>query len=211
MRTKESSAIRRLHGTRPERGASDFDWIFDEPTVEERPQVGTDGAALDRGRFRDPFRDSSSEPEVRVVHRAVERDPQSHFFDAAVQQLRALHADSAGNLLTSPICLLVPVGPLELAGIRTFVIGGSAACDLVLDDPLISSRHARLVIFDAGVVLQRCGSATPLRVNGIELSRSVSLRAGDRILVGATELHVFPGESSPPLSKTRKRRKKRSH
>jgi len=102
-----------------------------------------------------------------------------------------------GNQLRAPI--LVVAAGLELeheAG--TLSIGRDTDSNVVLADPLVSRRHARLVV-DEGerVILEDLNSANGVFVNGCRLSRpSVLLGEGDRVLIGTTEISVFSMRAS---------------
>lgn len=69
-------------------------------------------------------------------------------------------------------------------------IGRSSSCHVVLDDAMVSRRHAQLIVRADAVSIQDLGSVNGVylnsqRVNGVEL-----LRAGDHIQIGAQELIV---------------------
>ena len=69
-----------------------------------------------------------------------------------------------------------------------FALGRSAECQLSLDDPLVSRRHAILVVAKDGVTLEDLNSRNGISINGQRLVGKVSLRAGDKILIGSQEL-----------------------
>jgi ABC-type multidrug transport system ATPase subunit len=66
--------------------------------------------------------------------------------------------------------------------------------DFVLDHPLVSRRHARLLRDGNHVVLHDLGSANGTFVNGRRLTRKVELHPGDRIDIGPFSL-TFDGEA----------------
>ena len=73
-----------------------------------------------------------------------------------------------------------------LEGLRELVIGRTEDCEvsLALDD-LVSRRHARIEIDDAGRVwLADLESTNGTLVNGREVGRPILLRRGDRIFLG---------------------------
>ncbi len=79
---------------------------------------------------------------------------------------------------------------LEFQG-RTFelrpgevLIGRSSSCHLVLDDGLVSRRHAQLVVGDDRVAVEDFGSANGVFVNGKRVAGTQPLNAGDQLLVG---------------------------
>jgi len=69
-----------------------------------------------------------------------------------------------------------------------FVIGRSAECQLSLDDPLVSRRHALLTVSDNGVTLEDLGSRNGVFVNGTRLSGQKPLSDGDKITIGSQEM-----------------------
>ena len=76
--------------------------------------------------------------------------------------------------------------PLTGAPIR---LGRAPECELVLTDSRVSRRHARLHARDGVLVLTDLGSTNGTRVNGHRVTEVV-LGAGDRILIGDTNLTV---------------------
>jgi hypothetical protein len=69
-----------------------------------------------------------------------------------------------------------------------YVIGRSLTSDVVVDDPLVSRRHARLLAHDTAVLIEDLRSDNGVFVNEQRIRRSVRLEDGDRILVGHQEL-----------------------
>ena len=65
------------------------------------------------------------------------------------------------------------------------LVGRSPECDIVLRDPSISRRHARLVVADDGVMLTDLNSTAGILVNGQRIVGSVSVSAGDAITFGS--------------------------
>ena len=80
-------------------------------------------------------------------------------------------------------------------------VGRGHECDVVLDDPLVSRRHAVLFTERDGVLVEDLGSRNGTLVNGIRIDAPVSLADGDRVTIGA---HSFllalstPRSSRPP-------------
>jgi hypothetical protein len=64
-----------------------------------------------------------------------------------------------------------------------FVIGRARECDLVLDDPNVSRRHAELRREDGGWAVHDLGSTNGIKVNG-RRSRGARLQPGDEIALG---------------------------
>ena len=78
-----------------------------------------------------------------------------------------------------------PFGPGE------YVLGRGLDCAVVLDDPLVSRRHARLIVTPSEVLIEDLMSANGVFVNGIRLERAQALCDGDRVLFATRELSVF--------------------
>ena len=94
---------------------------------------------------------------------------------------------------------------LEYQG-RTFelrpgevLIGRSSNCHLVLDDGLVSRRHAQLVITEDQVAVEDFGSANGVFVNGKRVSGSEPLKAGDQLQVGKQQF-VLCAVARPPVA-----------
>ena len=91
------------------------------------------------------------------------------------------------------------VKPPPLAG-RTFpvdddelTIGRAPGCAVLLDDPTVSSLHARLTRRGGDVVLDDLGSRNGTLLNGRRLKAPTALSPGDRVGVGPNvELEVLP-------------------
>jgi pSer/pThr/pTyr-binding forkhead associated (FHA) protein len=66
------------------------------------------------------------------------------------------------------------------------VIGRGRACDVRLDDPLVSRRHARMLGSEVGTGIEDLGSANGVYVNGERRSGITPLHPGDIVQLGAT-------------------------
>jgi hypothetical protein len=73
-----------------------------------------------------------------------------------------------------------------LAGGRA-VLGRSRECEIVLDDPNVSRRHAEVVLDGGSWWLLDLGSTNGVKVNGTRVERA-ELRPGDRVTLGITDL-----------------------
>ena len=73
----------------------------------------------------------------------------------------------------------------------TFVIGRSAECQLSLDDPLVSRRHALLLVGDDEVFIEDAGSRNGVMLNGNRISGRARLMEGDKVMIGAQEMTLF--------------------
>ena len=79
-----------------------------------------------------------------------------------------------------------------------FVIGRSGDCQLSLDDPLVSRRHATLQVRSDGVAAIDLESRNGVYVNGTRISGQRELTDGDRIIIGSQEMLLYGGEESRP-------------
>jgi pSer/pThr/pTyr-binding forkhead associated (FHA) protein len=77
-----------------------------------------------------------------------------------------------------------------------FLIGRSAECQLALDDPLVSRKHALLVITNESVTVKDLGSRNGVVVNGTKIDVSRVLLDGDKITIGSQELTVVGRRTS---------------
>jgi len=82
-----------------------------------------------------------------------------------------------------------------------FVIGRSAGCQLSLDDPLVSRRHAVLVVGENGVTIEDDQSRNGVTVNGVRVSERTDLCPGDRIVIGSQELVLLGGDNDPRMAR----------
>jgi len=79
-----------------------------------------------------------------------------------------------------------------------FALGRSADCQLSLDDPLVSRRHALLVVARESVTLEDLQSRNGIAVNGQRVAGRVSLQDGDTILIGSQELTLHLSREAAP-------------
>jgi DNA-binding NtrC family response regulator len=104
-----------------------------------------------------------------------------------------MERESASRLLLDRAELHVVAGPDQgrfiPIGLSSITIGSSSACDLVLHDGAVSSRHARIVVDSRGYVLKDLGSKNGVRISGIQIFEVPIL--GDTIVqVGASTLQI---------------------
>ena len=64
------------------------------------------------------------------------------------------------------------------------IVGRGEGCQLVLDDPLISRRHACFVVDDREVTLKDLGSTNGVLVNGARVDELQMVEPGDQITLG---------------------------
>ncbi|HEX7478355.1 MAG TPA: FHA domain-containing protein [Polyangiales bacterium] len=75
-------------------------------------------------------------------------------------------------------------------GDEDFVAGRVPECDLVLDDSLVSRKHASFRVVGDEVEVRDLGSRNGVTVNGTRIAEPTRLRHGDRVRIGSQELVV---------------------
>lgn len=85
----------------------------------------------------------------------------------------------------------------------TFFIGRGADCQLALDDPMISRRHAALRVYAGSATIEDLGSRNGVFLNGIRIDKSEPLRDGDQIRIGSQDLSFYENDDAHPLSSER--------
>ena len=88
----------------------------------------------------------------------------------------------------------------------TLVVGRSSGCHLVLEDNMVSRRHAELIVTDDTVTVKDLGSVNGLYVNARRVEGSQRLKEGDSLQIGQREFLVravvresLPASSDPRL------------
>lgn len=112
--------------------------------------------------------------------RTSPRERMSHRVTAIVTHLHALLSEPGPVMLLA----LDPVPePHELT------IGRDPCCDVVLSDPSVSRRHARVMLRQGRWVLQDLASTNGTLLNGRRVGRC-EVRPGDRLSLGKARLRV---------------------
>jgi pSer/pThr/pTyr-binding forkhead associated (FHA) protein len=70
----------------------------------------------------------------------------------------------------------------------SIMIGRSGSCQIILEDTLVSRRHALIVVKTDAVKVKDLDSANGIYVNGTRIEESVTLNPGDRIVIGQEEM-----------------------
>ncbi len=86
---------------------------------------------------------------------------------------------------------------LELA-MGEFVIGRSTECQLSVDDPLVSRRHAMMKISRDAVTVQDLGSRNGVLVNAARIEGERALVAGDKVSIGSQEMQLLSADEAFP-------------
>jgi hypothetical protein len=82
--------------------------------------------------------------------------------------------------------VLIDGAYLPIAG--EILVGRGDACDLVLDDPFVSTEHAEFAVHAGTTVLTDLGSTNGSRVNGEWVASPVTLFDGDIVQFGNVRL-----------------------
>jgi hypothetical protein len=82
------------------------------------------------------------------------------------------------------------------------IIGRSLDCHLTIEDPLVSRRHAQIVVTENSAQIEDLGSRNGVKVNGAVVAGVTPLRSGDRLRIGTQEL-IFSRVEDPGRSHAR--------
>ncbi len=80
-----------------------------------------------------------------------------------------------------------------LLGPGKYLVGRSSSCNVMLDAPLVSRRHAAVEVGEERASIVDLGSLNGVFVNGVRVRGSRPLRDGDTISLGAETLEVKIG------------------
>lgn len=83
-----------------------------------------------------------------------------------------------------------------------FAIGRNASCQLSLDDPLVSRRHALLLVSQGEVEVEDLESRNGVLVNGQKITVRVKVVHGDKILIGGQEMTLVQSVTDTPARQT---------
>ncbi len=83
-----------------------------------------------------------------------------------------------------------------------FLVGRSAECHLVLDDPSVSRVHFAIILEDSKLYVEDKGSRNGVRVNGLRADGRQTLRDGDRITVGHQTVRILSTERVADADRT---------
>lgn len=72
-----------------------------------------------------------------------------------------------------------------------FLIGRSAECQLSLDDPLVSRKHAMLAVSADDVTVRDLGSRNGVLINGKRIQGAANVADGDKITIGSQEMTLL--------------------
>ena len=81
--------------------------------------------------------------------------------------------------------------------IGSWIIGSSPVSDLVVNNPLVSSRHCHLTEVEGGFLLEDLGSTNGTYVNGVRISGAVGITKSDRVTLGLNQMMPWPCSEGP--------------
>lgn len=128
------------------------------------------------------------EAEEEEMEAAPEPSP-TRVFKPPVAATAAVSAAEAGRLglAHEPRALLNVGGKRHELGGERVVLGRSRDCDIPIEDPNVSRRHAEVIHEDGGWWVVDLGSTNGVEVNGERVKRA-RLEPDDHIVLGRTEL-----------------------
>jgi predicted component of type VI protein secretion system len=97
-----------------------------------------------------------------------------------------------------PELFVATLPPPQKDGTLELTLGRAADCDVLVDDPSVSQKHAAILWDGKTGLLRELGSTNGTFLNGIKLGSRAPLRTGDDVSVGrshfvymlTTDLHV---------------------
>lgn len=101
----------------------------------------------------------------------------------------AVGAEFADALPPPQVTLEGPPGRIQVQP-PSAIVGRDPASAIPLHDPLVSWRHAEFTIMGQAVYLRDLGSGTGTWINNMPVAMPKSLRDGDKIRIGSTELTI---------------------
>ncbi|HEX4147427.1 MAG TPA: FHA domain-containing protein, partial [Pirellulales bacterium] len=119
-------------------------------------------------------------PEVKISRSPLSADDLVYFGNLRVP---------AARLFAGGAELVARQTALQISQ-RSTIIGRDAACDLVLDHPRVSRRHARLRQSAELTTIEDLGSSNGTFVNGEQISAVRALRPGDLVAIGKFTLRL---------------------
>lgn len=90
-------------------------------------------------------------------------------------------------------------GEFPLKPNREVVIGRGSEFDMVLDEDMVSRRHAKIVTYHGQIVLHDLKSTNGTFVNG-EKTTMTRLKVGDKVLVGQSIMELVESSGGTPMA-----------
>ncbi|MBL8910323.1 MAG: FHA domain-containing protein [Archangium sp.] len=76
-----------------------------------------------------------------------------------------------------------------LSSLDSFVIGRSVDCDVIIDEPTVSKRHAKLHWVGGNATIEDLGAANGVFVNSVRVKGHLPVKDNDLLALGTT--HMF--------------------
>ena len=113
---------------------------------------------------------------------------------AALRHLAVPATRSPGEQSPVRPAMVAVVGPdgaeLRQVEVRGPLVVGRGQADVVLDDPFVSDRHARLDLVGDHLTVEDMRSTNGTLVNDVVIHSRVTLDRGDKIRLGSTTIEV---------------------
>ena len=74
-----------------------------------------------------------------------------------------------------------------------YALGRNASCQIILDDALVSRRHALITVEGDEIFVEDLQSRNGVLVNGLRIPEPTTLHLGDVVTIGSHELHLLQG------------------
>jgi hypothetical protein len=81
-------------------------------------------------------------------------------------------------------------------------IGRGPECQVTVEDPLISRRHARIRVTSEGATVEDLGSRNGVRINGRLIRGASPIRSGDRLRLGTQEMVFIQADEPEKATRT---------
>jgi hypothetical protein len=135
---------------------------------------------------------------ARIEEEAVEPDDMEEaqapsptkVFKPPVAATAAVSADEAHELglAHEPRAILNVQGKRHELKTERVSLGRSRDCDITIEDPNVSRRHAEVFLENGGWWIADLGSTNGVEVNGERIDRAARLDPGDHVVLGRTEV-----------------------
>ncbi|MBS1789075.1 MAG: FHA domain-containing protein [Acidobacteria bacterium] len=112
-------------------------------------------------------------------------------------QPQARFCDQCGATLKGPGETVFETGQQNHGKFQRWVIGGSAECDLVVNDQKVSGKHCLLIETPDGFLLQDLDSTNGTYVNGRKITSQVKISRSDNITLGHSAPMPWPLREVP--------------
>ncbi|MGH2871179.1 MAG: FhaA domain-containing protein [Solirubrobacteraceae bacterium] len=169
------------HDQSEQSAAVGYDDRYDDE-YESSPEAAPPEPGAPEGAPREPPAPVAASMPPRWEQEAVGR---TMIHGASERVVEPLAATTRARHVTA---LLLVDGRRMVVGPAGATIGRSRQCDVVVDDPNISRKHAEVRPRGGAWVLRDLGSTNGTRLNGRRLDGPEVLRRGDEIQLGATRI-----------------------